>query len=109
MRLLFDRAIWWSGDELAYSVNSLRIAYSRTEDPPPPYGRILGRLRNVLSINVMRLWRSRWAFSGVRKRLFHGAGKPVWEHGKVRSGMLKELFRDKLMPKKDNGHYEKAR
>jgi len=63
----------------------------------------------VLSINVMCLWRSRWAFSGVRKRLFHGAGKPVWEHGKVRSGMLKELFRDKLMPKKDNGHYEKAR
>lgn len=85
------------------------MAYSRTGGHPSPYGRILGRLRNVLSINVMRLWRSRWAFSGVRKRLFHGAGKPVWEHGKVRSGMLKELFRDKLMPKKDNGHYEKAR
>ena len=51
----------------------------------------------------------RTCHTGVRKRLFHGAGKPVWEHGKVRSGMLKELFRDKLMPKKDNGHYEKAR
>lgn len=48
-------------------------------------------------------------FSRCAEKAFHGAGKPVWEHGKVRSGMLKELFRDKLMPQKDGGHYEKAR
>lgn len=94
------RVKWWNGDEVAWSVKSLRMAYSRTACSPSAYELFLRHWRNVLNISVMCLRRLRWHFSGVRKRLSRSAGKPVWERGKVCSGMRKELFRDKGMPQR---------